>query len=66
VDRNDSQQGEPRRPAGLGSQHDRPRVLAGVLDELAWRANRRCDGALEVAVMLAVEMSDLVGGDSTV
>jgi hypothetical protein len=40
VDRDDAQPGEDRIALGLTAQEDRPRRLAGVLDELARRPHR--------------------------
>ena len=52
----DVEPAEDRRPGGLGSEHERPRVLAGVLDQLAWRVDRVRDGTAQVVVMAAVEL----------
>ena len=56
VDGDDAQPGEDRVALGLAAQQDRPRGLAGVLDELARRVDDAGDGAVEVAVVAAVEL----------
>ena len=56
VDGYQAQPREYRVALGLRSQEDRPRGLAGVLDELARRTHEVRDGAVQRAVMLAVEL----------
>src|SRR5215210_3590632 len=56
VDRDDAQPGEDRVALGLGAQEDHPRRLAGVLDELGRSAHDARYGAVEVALMPAVEL----------
>ena len=56
VDGDDAQPGEDRGAVGLAAQHDRPRVLAGVFDQLARGVDDAGDGALKVAVVAAVEV----------
>ena len=56
VDGDDAQPGEDRGALGLASQQDRPGGLAGVLDELARGVDGAGDGALQVAVVAAVEL----------
>ncbi len=51
----DAQPGEDGVAVGLVSQQDRPGGLAGVFDQFAWGVDGVGDGALEVAVMAAVE-----------
>ena len=55
VDGDDAQPGEDRGAVGLAAQHDRPGGLAGVFDQLARGVDDAGDGALEIAVMAAVE-----------
>jgi hypothetical protein len=52
----DVQPAEDRGPGGLGVEHDRPGVLAGVLDQLRWRVDGVGDGAAQVVVVSAVEV----------
>jgi hypothetical protein len=51
----DAQPGEDRVAVGLGAQEGGPGRLAGVFDELARRVYHARDGAMEVAMVLAVE-----------
>ena len=56
VDGDDAQPGEDRGAVGLAAQQDRPGGLAGVFDQLARGVDGAGDGALEVAVVAAVEV----------
>ena len=50
------------RAVGLAAQHDRPGGLAGVFDQFARGVDGAGDGALEVAVMAAVEVGLVAAG----
>lgn len=52
----DVEPAEDRGPVGLSSEHDRPRVLTGVLDQFARGVHGVGDGAAEVVVVSAVEL----------
>ena len=55
MDGDDAQPGEDRGALGLGAQKRRPGGLAGVFDQFAGCADGVGDGALEVAVVPAVQ-----------
>jgi hypothetical protein len=56
MDRDDAQPGEDRIALGLTAQEDRPRRLAGVLDELSRPLYGACDGTVELAMMAPLQL----------
>jgi hypothetical protein len=56
VDGDDAQPREDRGAVGLAAQHDRPRALASLFDELAGSVDDAGDRTLKVAVVTAVEV----------
>src|SRR6266540_5374767 len=63
ADGDDVEPAEDRRAVGLGAQHDRPGVLAGVLDHFAGRVDGVSDGTLEVAVMATEQLGFIAAKD---